>query len=168
MSRTKINRARDAVIDAARTVAVAPRQSWVVTDELRDALFKLDNAIRDLDGMPLSTTVTHGAFPAGAQDTTREAARLAVPLQRSARRRIIAHIYGQMHLGADGCTDDEIQRSLILTHQTESAARNHLMGTGWIEDSGHRRPTRGRRDAIVWRLTPAALNQLREDAANAS
>lgn len=166
MSRTKINRARDAVIEAARIWR--SDSTGVSTSDLIRRAERLVAAVDAFDSMPLSTTVTHGAFPAGAQDTTREAARLAVPLQKSARRRIIAHVYGQMHLGADGCTDDEIQRSLILTHQTESAARNHLMGTGWIEDSGHRRPTRGRRDAIVWRLTPAALNQLREDAANAS
>lgn len=165
MSRSQINSARDAVIDAARDVITA-LAGW--DNDLAGARRRLEQAIEHLDAIPLTTRATHGAFPAGASDTTREAARLAVPLQNSARKRIIERVYGQMHVHGVGCTDDELERRLHLSHQTLSAARNFLCEAGWLEDSGQRRPTRGKRDAIVWRLTEGAMNQLREEAIHGS
>lgn len=166
MSRSQINSARDVVIDAGRQLSVALRVGS--NAEVHDATVALDAALTALDAVPLTTRATHGAFPAGATDTTREAARLAVPLQNSARKRIIERVYGQMHVHGVGCTDDELERRLHLSHQTLSAARNFLCGAGWLEDSGQRRPTRGKRDAIVWRLTEGAMNQLREEAIHGS
>jgi hypothetical protein len=58
-----------------------------------------------------------------------------------------------------GLSCDQVEQKLNRTHQTISARVNQLRDWGWIVDSGHRRPTRSGRSAIVWRPTIQAINQ---------
>lgn len=52
----------------------------------------------------------------------------------------------------EGWTDDDLERALLRSHQSVSAARNTLVRKGYITDSGQRRKTRSGNPAIVWRL----------------
>ena len=55
--------------------------------------------------------------------------------------------------GALGATDDEIEVSLDMRHQTASARRRELVLNGSIVFSGMKRKTRSRRNAQVWITT---------------
>ena len=68
------------------------------------------------------------------------------------QRRLIYDL--ALTLGDHGVTDDEVEQRLGLLHQSASAARNSLMKDGWLIDSGARRKTRSREDAIVWVARP--------------
>ena len=52
--------------------------------------------------------------------------------------------------GSHGMTDDEIEVSLGMRHQTASARRRGLVIKGLVADSGLRRRTRSGRKAAVW------------------
>lgn len=54
--------------------------------------------------------------------------------------------------GLQGRTDDELEVSTQLAHQTISARRRTLVLKGHVCDSGHRRRTRSGRQAVVWIL----------------
>lgn len=60
----------------------------------------------------------------------------------------------QVHdaLRAGAKTDEEICEATGLRGSTVRPRRLELLRDGLIEDSGHVRPTRSGRDAIVWRL----------------
>jgi len=66
--------------------------------------------------------------------------------------------------GAYGATDDEIEVSLELTHQTASARRRELVKAGKVIDSGRTRKTRSGCQAIVWITTEGASLEDREAA----
>lgn len=105
-----------------------------------------------IDGEPASN---------GASTSNRAASR-AFPIQGSARREIIAelHFINSRVPALYGRTSDELEQQLRKPHTTISAAVNHLVGAGWIEDSGYERDTRAGRAAIVWQLTQRALDEL--------
>lgn len=54
--------------------------------------------------------------------------------------------------GRYGATDDELEVLSGLSHHTVSPRRRELVLKGLVRDSGHRRPTRRGREAIVWEL----------------
>ena len=95
---------------------------------------------------------------AKASDTSREAAisvRKSVP---STRSRVLNFIFA---CGSQGATCDEIEVALALSHQNASARVYELKGgngsgrhPALITDSGHRRPTRSGRKAVVYVLSP--------------
>jgi len=67
-----------------------------------------------------------------------------------------------------GATDEEIETSLDLRHQTASARRRELVQQGRIEDSGLRRANKSGRSAIVWRVVvkkrpPTRVDELKHD-----
>lgn len=101
-----------------------------------------------------------------APDTAHMAAALAEIAQGSIRKQIVAHLASCPPLSKPGFTDEQLERRIGGKHQTVSSARNWLVNTGWLRDSGIRRETASRRLAIVWELTPAAQAQLVEDACN--
>jgi hypothetical protein len=57
------------------------------------------------------------------------------------------------HRLGHGMTDDDVERSLGRSHQSVSAARNHLVKRGYITDSGETAKNRWNNDAVVWRYT---------------
>lgn len=70
------------------------------------------------------------------------------------RQRVLDHI---VKCGEAGATCDEVERQLVLTHQTASARVHELMRQGVIFDSGVRRATRSGRKATVWRWRTGQL-----------
>jgi len=58
-----------------------------------------------------------------------------------------------VHSGIYGATDDEIELSLRLRHQTASARRRELELSGHIVKTGRKRPTRSGRSAGVYRIS---------------
>lgn len=94
---------------------------------------------------------------AGAAATSKQAAERHLPRSGTKRHRIFDMIRDR---GETGATDDEIEQTLELLHQSASAGRNTLATDGWIVDSGQRRPTRSGNPAIVWVLSIDARRAL--------
>lgn len=137
----------EAVIAAARDCAKSFGATYSL---LNEALFNLDEHIEEI-------TNKRGAFVAGSA-TSENAANLSTLTVGSVRRRIVDEIRSVgLNSGLIGLTDDEIERRLHKPHTTVSSARNWLCQAGWLEDSGHTRVTINKRDASVWKLTPAAV-----------
>lgn len=84
---------------------------------------------------------------ANAPETSVLAAERAMPGSGSMRARILGFIVDR---GLTGATDEEIEKSLGLRHQSASARRNELARDGWIKDSGERRKTSSGSEATVW------------------
>lgn len=114
----------------------------------------LVKAVLALDAYVPSEITGEGALAnRNAPDTAHEAAALAHLVQNSVRHKIV------QQLAQTSSTDEELEWSLSGKHQTVSSARNWLVKTGWVRDSGHRRFTqfsRMPRRAVVWELTPLA------------
>ena len=53
-----------------------------------------------------------------------------------------------------GATDEEMQIALRMSANTQRPRRCELEQQGRVIDSGQRRKTRARRDAVVWIVTP--------------
>lgn len=65
-------------------------------------------------------------------------------------RRLLAHLEG-----VSGATDEEMQRDLPMGANTQRPRRRELELMGRIVDSGGRRLTQSRRQAVVWRIVRA-------------
>lgn len=79
--------------------------------------------------------------------TSREAALHAMPRSGTQRLRVLEAIVECPR------TDDELQRDLRMSGNSERPRRVELVEGGWIEPSGEtRRTLSGDEDAIVWRL----------------
>lgn len=163
MGRRKLAAAQAAVIKAARQVVAG----WDLGGRSHDDVpchVALIDAIAALDAIPLpSPEAGHGRWVEGSPETSRHAAlvrpkgtRWAIVLQLSLASR-----------EQRGLTDEELERRLKAKHTTVSAARNHLVGVGWVQDSGYRRNGSAGRPAVVWELTPAATARVREMAQEA-
>lgn len=96
----------------------------------------------------------------GATATEKAAALRALPNSGTARGHILALV---ARFG--GLTDDEIETTIGLPHQSASARRRELVLGGWLNDSGDTRATRTGAAAIVWKPTERALARLREGEA---
>lgn len=91
-------------------------------------------------------------------ETAHKAAAKAMPRSGTLRRQVYDTIAAA---GPRGATDDEIEKGLNRSHQSVSGARNTLSGDDLIRDSGLRRKTRYRNDAIAWVVTnPEAMADL--------
>lgn len=159
MARSRIRALEQEVLAAARLAADAWHYGVgipLALQNLGGAVLALDEAAPGpIDGEPASNGVS----------TSNRAANAAWPLQSSVRRRIISEIAVVMAMQPDmqGCTSDELEHSIRRSHATVSAAVNHLVGAGWLIDSGFERPTRSGRDAIVWRLSEPAIARVQEE-----
>lgn len=137
----------EAVINAARSNTYSGGATY----------YELDTAVYELDEHIEAITDARGAFVPGSA-TSENAANLSRLTVGSARRRIVDEIRSVgLHSELIGLTDDELERRLHKPHTTVSSARNWLCQAGWLEDSGHTRVTTNKRDASVWKLTPAAI-----------
>lgn len=56
--------------------------------------------------------------------------------------------------GVNGATDEEMQRGIPMAANTQRPRRRELELMGRVMDSGRRRLTASRRDAVVWILAP--------------
>jgi hypothetical protein len=91
-----------------------------------------------------------------ATDTSRAAADLVRPRSGTQRMRVLEAL-----IRSDGLTDLEIAIEVGLQENSERPRRIELVEAGWVRDSGQRRATNGRAEAIVWALTERAHDELR-------
>ena len=100
------------------------------------------------DGEQLSLEDTLGKFQRqGQASTSRAAAVAAIPLTGKSRIAVWQVIRDS---GGHGATDEEIQAKLRMNPSTQRPRRVELVEQGRIVDSGRRRRTASRRDAVVW------------------
>ena len=163
MAQRKRVELEQAVIRAARTwralaTTAGPGGSalymWPYEQDLVDA-------IGALDAIPASEiTVRRGASNADGPDTQIEAGHLAGYVLRGVRLAIVDELVAESYRHRPGLTTQDLERRLNKPHTTTSSACNGLLNSGWIMDSGQRKLTPSKRQAIVWTLTPAALAHL--------
>lgn len=79
--------------------------------------------------------------------TSQIAAERVLPRTGTKRKRLYEMF---MAAGTNGLCDHEIEQMTGWLHQSASSLRNGLMNDGWIKDSGLRRKTVSKNDAIVW------------------
>lgn len=145
------------------------RNARRLLDELGDGLqltmtgyqaFRLlSESFRDLDD--LGPTPIHGDdHPANAlgPDTQHHAAATTAMLRSRTRRDVVVQLLlTRRQPWAVGLSCQILEGRLRAEHTTVSSAVNWLLNHGWIEDSGNRKKNRSGRPAIVWQLTPAAI-----------
>lgn len=149
--RKQVAAAQAAVIAAARDVKAGYLRGYSqVVDALFDALDKLD-AIELPD-----PAAGHGRWVEGSPETSRQAALVA---PKGCRYDVLM----QIAASPTGLTDEQLEHRLKRKHQTVSAARAHLVGVGWLEDSGLRNIVDPKRPKVIWQLTPAGKTKLREE-----
>lgn len=143
-----------AVIDEARKVVDNfDACGWTHWGDLVDAVKALNAHVAAMSG--------RGArYARSGPETSEQSARLAGLVQRTVREQIVALLAHVPPLAAPGYTDLQLEKRLGASHQTVSSARNWLVETGWLEDSGQRRKNPSGRMAAVWQLTPAGRAQL--------
>jgi predicted transcriptional regulator len=74
---------------------------------------------------------------------------------RKGKNQDSARIYRMIRdAGPRGCTCDEIEVALGISHQSVSGRCTNMKDKGYIVDSGERRPTRTGTDAMVWIIAP--------------
>lgn len=82
-------------------------------------------------------------------ETSRAAAQAIEPSLGRLQREVLAYL---RYCRDAGCTDEELQLSLVLNPSTERPRRIELVEKGLVVDSGVRRKTRSGRLATVWRV----------------
>jgi hypothetical protein len=88
------------------------------------------------------------------QSTSRDAFHGFAPVSDSVDARILAAL---TVAGADGLTDEEIERWLGEKHQTVSGNRRHLVERELVKDSGLKGTTSSGREAIKWVLAESEV-----------
>lgn len=165
--RRKLAEAEAAVVRCARdfVYAVGYTGTEAKRELVADAMRDLAAAVFNLDDIDLpDPDAGHGRWVEGAPETSRTAA-LTVP--KGIRREIVMQVASTPKV-AVGLTDQELEHRLRAAHTTVSAARNHLVGVGWLADSGCRRLNKSRRPAVVWEITPAGWSALQGGVAHGS
>lgn len=129
-----------------RTTDLARRDLCLQVNALKSAgVSSIDEPSTKIDSNPRDTSVA--------------AKFAAAPKAGSLRRRIVLSL-AAANSALGGQTCDELETYLRRPHTSVSSAVNALMEGGWIVDSGRRRDTRNKTEAIVWALTPAARQQI--------
>jgi hypothetical protein len=63
-------------------------------------------------------------------------------------------------LAQNPMTDEECQTKLGMSGNSHRPCRVTLVDAGLVEDSGYRRKTKSKRNAVVWRVTESGVNYL--------
>lgn len=152
--RSERERAEQEVIDAAlqRYAVLADMRSTAT--EHADAQRRLHNACVAYEKMGLAQLSDRGATSNNAPDTSGQAAASLDNVSGLART-----CFDEIVL-AGGLTTYQLTQVLGREHQTISARVNDLMKKGWIVDSGQRRKTGSGRNAIVWKPSHLALQEM--------
>lgn len=103
---------------------------------------------------------------ASARYTSIAAAHTDLPAKETHRRNVIDCVVSRWNLYGTGSTCEQIVSYTRKMHQSISSAVNYCEQAGWIRDSGQRRPTRFKREAIVYVPTDLALEATRLAAAS--
>ena len=91
-------------------------------------------------------------------DTSRAAAEAIAPKFGTLTRDVLL----QLSRFPEGLTDEEGQRAAGMQGNSYRPCRVSLMDKGFVVDSGHRRKTHQRKDAVVWCVTPEGFLALEE------
>ncbi len=150
---SKMRAAEQAVIDAAMKLVGCERYSLPWAIEYRP----LQRAIHDLKALAMELPDQARSSRVHPLTSDQAAAWMGGGRAMRASARIVRHLYDHQERGR---TVDELMWNLDMSHQTCSARVNELRNDGWIVDSGHKRKTRAKQDAIVWMLTSRALSCL--------
>lgn len=105
----------------------------------------------------------NAAGASSARDTSIAAGHTALPTKGSLRGDVIALVCSHYGQWRTGLTTSELEARLRRSHQSVSSAVNYADGHGWIKDSGERRPTQFKRQAIVWIPTEKARTTIVTD-----
>lgn len=119
----------------------------------------LSMAFQELDELELIEP--HGNdHPANAlgPDTQHHAAATTSMLRSKVRRDVIVQLLIHRSRGFQpGLSCQHLEGRLRGEHTTISSAVNWLLNNGWVSDSGYKCTNRSGKPAIVWQLTPAAI-----------
>jgi hypothetical protein len=91
-------------------------------------------------------------------DTSRAAAEAIAPKFGTITRKVLAHLCTY----PNGLTDEEAQHTMGMEGNSYRPCRVTLMDRGFVVDSGTRRKTHQRKDAVVWSVTPEGYLALEE------
>jgi len=91
-------------------------------------------------------------------DTSSAAAEAIAPKFGTMTRSVLVELCKYPH----GLTDEEAQSIMGMQGNSYRPCRVTLMDRGFVVDSGHRRKTRQRKDAVVWSVTPEGYLALEE------
>ncbi len=91
-------------------------------------------------------------------DTSRAAAEAIAPKFGTMTRDVLL----QLSRFPEGLTDEEGQQAAGMQGNSYRPCRVSLMDKGFVVDSGHRRKTHQRKDAVVWCVTPEGYLALEE------
>lgn len=150
-ARSQRRAAELAVIEAARTLVRTPVAFGYKTRQ------GVVDALHALDALGLAEPAQARAN-ACAPVTAQQAATWMNTdgKARSLHARIIRLLWEQGMF-----TTEEIESVLDGQHQTISPRINELRDAGWVYDSGRKRTNTSGREAIVWRLSQAAVQAIR-------
>lgn len=136
---------------ALRYLAIIERNGWEGEDllktaiTLRDALAQQYNAGWN-DATSFAAEQAKARLSRKARPTSRE----AVARNADSIKGVQLAVYGLISKHPLGMTDFDLEDALGRSHQSVSAARNALMMSGLVTDSGKRRPNRRGNNATVW------------------
>jgi hypothetical protein len=154
-------RTEGGVTGTAWTERIARTEGWVTVHIPGGFVFSLLEAIDALDALDLEEP-TEGAKPSVLTPETSHDAYQSMRkhLGRDARL-VLDAIEWAWYRGSVGLTTEQVCERLSRKHQSMSARVNELRDKGWIVDSGQRRQTVSRRNAIVWTLSSRAREELK-------
>jgi len=89
-------------------------------------------------------------------DTSKAAAEAVAPKFGTMLRIVLEHLAFHSH----GLTDEEGQQITAMPGNSYRPSRVTLMDRGFVVDSGIRRKTHQRKDAVVWSITPEGFAAL--------
>ena len=98
--------------------------------------------------------------PSSDDDTSANAARMALPMVGGLRRKIVYEVNRRMRWPIPGATVDQLCRALDRKHQSVSSAVNFLVDVGWLTKSEHRTNTSSGCAAANWVLTDFGKQQV--------
>lgn len=139
---------------ALRYLSIIERNGWEGEDllktaiTLRDALAQQYNAGWN-DATSFAAEQAKARLSRKARPTSRE----AVARNADSIKGVQLAVYGLISKHPLGMTDFDLEDALGRSHQSVSAARNALMMSGLVTDSGKRRPNRRGNNATVWVAT---------------
>jgi len=116
------------------------------------------DALKEAAALSAPAANLPGGFHSNGPETEQQAAMFVRPRTGTQREAVLNEL---IKAHPRGLTDDEIGELLPLYVNTGAKRRNDLKNQGWVEDSGERRSTQTGSPAVVWRLSPEALDHLR-------
>ena len=112
----------------------------------------------------LSRRTGKGSLPPhqSHSDTSRAAAKAIAPKFGTMMRTVLEHLAFYRNGLTDECglTDEEGQQITAMPGNSYRPSRVTLMDRGFVVDSGIRRKTHQRKDAVVWSVTPEGFAAL--------